>query len=228
MTKSILIVDDEPRIREVVEYALMQIGFTVTSASGGREAVERVESGERFDLIVLDVLMPDLDGLEVCRRLRANSSTPIIFLSSRAEETDRIVGLELGGDDYVCKPFSPRELCARVRSVLRRTQAAPASPTHALCFGPIRLDVRRHVLEVGGAPVDVTATEFGLLATILEADGEVLSRRQLIDRAYGPEHHVSERTIDTHVKRLRRKLAAFDLDPIVTVTGVGYRAADAA
>jgi len=221
----ILVVDDEPRIREVVEYALGQVGFSVTSAAGGLEAVSLIEGDDTFDLIVLDVLMPDLDGLEVCRRVRKRTTTPVIFLSSRGEETDRIVGLELGGDDYVCKPFSPRELCARVRSVLRRANDARPTPT-LLTFGPLSVDTRRHVAEVAGTPLEITATEFGLLTAILEAGGEVLSRRQLINRAYGREHHVSERTIDTHVKRLRRKLAAFALDPIVTVTGIGYRCAD--
>ncbi len=223
MNGNILVVDDEPRIREVVEYALTQIGFNVACASGGSEVIERVEAGESFDLIVLDVLMPDLDGLEVCRRLRMSHATPVIFLSSRSEEADRVVGLELGGDDYVCKPFSPRELCARVRSVLRRSSAASAA-TDILTFEELALDTRRHVLTVAGVAVELTATEFGVLAAVLGGSGEVLSRRRVIDSVYGPGHHVAERTIDTHVKRLRRKLSKHGVDPIVTVTGVGYRA----
>jgi two-component system OmpR family response regulator len=221
----VLVVDDEDRIRDVVEFTLRKNGFDVVSAAGGKAALAAIESDTAIDLVVLDVLMPDLDGLEVCRRLRARRRTPVIFLSSRGEETDRIVGLELGGDDYVTKPFSPRELVARVRSVLRRTAEAGTGDAEILEHAGLRIDTRRHLAEVGDRPVDLTATEFRVVAAILGAGGTVLSRAQLIARAYPGNHHVAERTIDTHVRRIRRKLAAFGIDPFATVTGVGYREA---
>ena len=220
----VLVVDDEDRIRDVVEFALKKNGFEVVSVAGGKAALEHIDADPAIDLVILDVLMPDLDGLEVCRRLRARNRTPVIFLSSRGEETDRIVGLELGGDDYVSKPFSPRELVARVRSVLRRS-ASGAEPPEILEHGRLRLDTFRHLAEVDGEPVALTATEFRVVAAILGAGGHVLSRRQLIERAYPGNHHVAERTIDTHVRRIRRKLAAHGIDPFATVTGVGYREA---
>jgi two-component system OmpR family response regulator len=221
----VLVVDDEDRIRDVVEFTLRKNGFDVVSAAGGKAALEAVAADPKIELVVLDVLMPDLDGLEVCRRLRATTRTPVIFLSSRGEETDRIVGLELGGDDYVTKPFSPRELVARVRSVLRRSGEAAGRSAEILEHGRLQLDARRHVAEVDGEPVDLTATEFRVVAAILAAGGTVLSRAQLIERAYPGDHHVAERTIDTHIRRIRRKLAAFGIDPFATVTGVGYREA---
>jgi two-component system OmpR family response regulator len=219
----VLFVDDEARIRDVVEFALRAAGYQVVSAGGGAAALEILETDADIDLVILDVLMPDMDGLEVCRRIRARRPLPIIFLSSRGEETDRVVGLELGGDDYVTKPFSPRELVARVRSVLRRARG-DGSAAEVLVCGELVVDVGRHQTEVAGEPVDLTATELRLLAAVLAAKGRVLSRKELIERAYPGNHHVSARTVDTHVRRIRGKLRPFAIDPFATVTGVGYRA----
>lgn len=220
----VLVADDEDRIRDVVEFTLRKNGFEVVSVAGGKAALERIEADPGIDLVVLDVLMPDLDGLEVCRRLRARARIPVIFLSSRGEEADRVVGLELGGDDYVTKPFSPRELVARVRSVLRRARQ-DQPPGEILEHRRLRLDTRRHIAEVDGEPVALTATEFRVVAAILNAAGKVLTRRQLIELAYPGNHHVAERTVDTHVRRIRHKLRPHGIDPFATVTGVGYREA---
>lgn len=227
MSKHILVVDDEARIREVLHYALKKEGFTVTAVADGRAAVDAVESGG-VDLVVLDVMLPELDGLEVCRRIRAKHRVPILFLSARAEEIDRIVGLELGGDDYLTKPFSPRELVARVRAVFRRVEAPPAveaRPT-LLTHGDTQLDTERHEAKYAGRVVSLTATEFGVLGALLERPGVVLSRAQLMQRAYRYDNLITERTIDTHVRRIRAKFRACGGDPIATVHGVGYKASD--
>jgi len=227
----ILVVDDEPHILDVVRYALEREGFAVETARDGRAALEQMARAAA-DLVVLDILMPEMDGLSVCRTLRQQGSVPIIFLTSRSDEVDRVVGLELGGDDYVTKPFSPRELVSRVRAVLRRarptTGAAQADPQ--LCsvqHGPIEVDVERHQVRVAGREVALTVTEFNLLLALLERPGRVLSRDQLIDRAYAFDNHVTERTIDTHVRRIRAKLRELGADPIETVHGVGYKAREA-
>lgn len=222
--KTILVVDDEARIREVVQYGLEKEGFAVRAAANGALALEAIERGG-VDLVVLDVSMPELDGLEVCRRIRQKSKLPVLFLSSRAEEIDRIVGLELGGDDYLVKPFSPRELVARVRAVLRRTEvgAEPEAPRTRFVHGALTIDVERHEARVGEAIVAFTPTELGLLVALLERPGLVLTRGQLMQRAYRYDHRITERTIDTHVRRVRQKLKPFDLDPILTVHGVGYK-----
>ena len=219
----ILVVDDEAHIREVVAYALTRDGFDVVTADDGRAALD-VLAERPVDLIVLDVLMPELDGLSLCRRLRTTSRVPIIFLSSRHDEVDRVTGLELGGDDYVTKPFSPRELATRVRAVLRRTTAPAPAPAPEIVVGRLRIDVDRHEVLVDGThPVDLTATELRLLAALCERPGRVLSRITLIARAHGADHHITARTIDTHVRHIRAKLAAFGVDPITTVHGVGYK-----
>ncbi len=232
MAKHILVVDDEQRIREVVEYALRKEGFAVTSAADGRTAVT-IATERDIDLVVLDVMLPDIDGLEVCRRIRAKKGTPILFLSARGEEIDRVVGLELGGDDYLTKPFSPRELTARVRAVFRRTAVAdaasdpsPKAPSSTRKHGQIELDSERHEVRFAGSEVSLTPTEFGLLAALLERPGVVLSRAQLVQRAYAFDNHVTERTIDTHVRRIRAKFRALGGDPIATVHGIGYKTAD--
>jgi len=223
---TILVVDDEPRIRDVIEYALEREGFGVVAAQNGEEALEKVRAGG-IDLIVLDVLMPELDGLSVCRAVRAESAVPIIFLSSRAEEVDRIMGLELGGDDYVTKPFSPRELTTRVKAVLRRTSAGPARPSgDAIRHGDIEIDKKKHEVKVRGERVALTVTEFSILETLLDQPGRLFTRAQLITRAYAHDNHITERTVDTHVRRIRSKLRPFDLDVIETVHGLGYRAAE--
>ena len=235
----ILIVDDEARIRDVVQYALEKEGYEVTTAPDGSAALTRLAKGG-VDLVVLDILMPELDGLAVCRRMRENPATartPIIFLSSRAEEVDRINGLEMGGDDYVSKPFSPRELGSRVKAVLRRAAlAAPASGAagdkakpgerEIIVHGKIEIDLPRHEIRVSGKKVDMTVTEFGVLQALLERPGRVLTRDQLITRAYAHDNVITERTIDTHVRRIRAKLRALGVDPIETVHGVGYKASE--
>lgn len=231
MSKQILVVDDEARIREVLLYALEKEGFGVTAVADGPAAVARVEAGG-VDLVVLDVMLPEMDGLEVCRQIRKKHRVPILFLSARAEEVDRIVGLELGGDDYLTKPFSPRELVARVRAVFRRVEATPppaeaANRPTVLHHGEIAVDTERHEVRYAGNVVPLTPTEFGVLGALLERPGVVLSRGQLMQRAYRYDNLITERTIDTHVRRIRAKFRAAGGDPITTVHGVGYKAAGA-
>ena len=226
--KHVLIVDDEKRIREVVEYALQKDGFRVSSVADGLEALSALER-DPPDLVVLDVMLPGLDGLSVCKRIRSQRQTPILFLSARADEVDRIVGLELGGDDYLVKPFSPRELVARVRAVLRRFEAATEPKEAAarpLRHGQLSLDLERHEAIFGGTRVQLTATEFAVLAALIERPGVVLSRAQLLQRAYADDLHVTERTLDSHVRRIRSKFRGLGGDPIATVHGVGYKASD--
>ena len=222
---SVLVVDDDAHIREVARYALARAGHAVEVANDGNVALDRVQRGG-IDLVVLEVLMPELDGFALCRRLRANNRVPIMFLSSRGEEADRVLGLDLGADDYLTKPFSPRELVARVAAVLRRVtpevESVPA-PQPALTCRNVTIDRDRHEIRVDDAPLTATATELRLLATLVQHRGRVLSRGQLIATVYGGDHHISERTIDTHVRNLRAKLAAANADVIETVHGVGYR-----
>jgi two-component system OmpR family response regulator len=223
---TILVVDDDAHIREVVQYTLERDGHVVVTAQDGVEALERA-ADSAVDLVLLDVLMPELDGLAVCRRLRAQRSVPIIFLSSRAEEVDRVLGLELGGDDYVTKPFSPRELAARVSAVLRRTSGAPAATPETpglLTRGRLVLNLPAHEARVDGTPVELTVTEFAILRALLEHPGRVWSRTQIIARVRAHDFQMTERTIDTHIRRIRGKLRAHALDPIETVHGLGYKA----
>ena len=228
--KHVLIVDDEKRIREVVEYALQKDGFRVSSVADGLAALAAVER-DPPDLVVLDVMLPGMDGLSVCKKIRAQRQTPILFLSARADEVDRIVGLELGGDDYLVKPFSPRELVARVRAVLRRFDApsgqAKDPVAQAMRYGQLVLDVERHEAAFAGQRVQLTATEFQVLAALIERPGIVLSRAQLLQRAYADDLHVTERTLDSHVRRIRAKFRSVGGDPIATVHGVGYKASGA-
>jgi two-component system OmpR family response regulator len=223
----ILIADDDRHIREVVRYALQSAGFRTTEAADGAQALTRFAEAPP-DLVILDVMMPELDGTEVCRRLRAGSRVPIVFLSSRDDEVDRVVGLELGGDDYVSKPFSPRELVARVRAVLRRVgeRAAEATAPRTLRHGALVLDLDRFVATLDGVAVSLTATEFGILRTLLGYPGKVFTRDELMRQAYDDATVVSDRTIDSHVRRVRQKLGQAGADRIVTVHGVGYKLAD--
>jgi two-component system OmpR family response regulator len=228
VSKHILIVDDEARIRDVVSYALQKEGYRITAATDGRAALEAVGRGG-IDLVVLDVMMPEVDGLEVCRRIRARSKVPILFLSARSEEIDRVLGLELGGDDYLIKPFSPRELVARVRAVFRRIddpERVKAEAPAVLRHRGIELDPDRHEVRCSGRVVPLTPTEFGVLGALLERPGVVLSRGQLMQKAYKYDNLITERTIDTHVRRIRAKFRETGLDPIATVHGVGYKAAE--
>lgn len=219
----ILIVDDDPQIRQVLRIALKQAGHTVTEAGDGAEALARARSG-RADLIVLDIGLPRMDGLEVCRRLRAELDTPVLFLTARDDEIDRVLGFEMGGDDYVAKPFSPRELTARIKAILRRRLPPAPAPAALVSRGCLVLDPARHLCLVAGAPVDLTAREMAILAHLMARPDLVFSRPQLVDAVYGPGLHVSDRTLDSHLRNLRAKLAASGCaDAIDTVHGVGLR-----
>ena len=219
----ILVVDDDPHIREVLSFALGEAGFETIEAEDGARAIDAF-ARTTPDLVVLDIVMPELDGTDVCRRIRATSAVPILFLSSRDDEVDRILGLELGGDDYLTKPFSPRELVARVRAVLRRVKpdAAPA-PDRTLCHGRLAVDLDRFTVAWGDRETPLTVTELGILRTLLGRPGKVYSRDELMDRAYDDSTIVADRTIDSHVRRVRSKLKALGADPIETVHGAGYR-----
>jgi two-component system, OmpR family, response regulator len=229
--RQILIADDDPHIREVVRFALENAGFTTVQAADGRATIKQFMS-VRPDLVILDIVMPELDGTEVCRQIRANSATPIIFLSSRDEEVDRIIGLELGGDDYVTKPFSPRELVARVKAVLRRGENLESATganekrfdsQKLLRSGDLELDLDRFEARWFSEPVALTITEFGILRTLLTYPGKVFTRDELMNSAYNYENIVTDRTIDSHIRRIRRKFAAMGADPVETVHGLGYR-----
>jgi two-component system OmpR family response regulator len=217
----ILVVDDDPHLREVVRYALSRQGYTVREAADGAAAL-RMQAEQPADLVVLDIVMPELDGIETCRALRAKSRVPIVFLSSRDEELDRVLGLELGADDYVTKPFSTRELVARVKAVLRRAEpVAEASPV--LRAGELRLDTEAHRAYVGHAEIELTVTEFAILRVLVARPGRAYTRDELVTHAYGEGHHVSERTLDSHIRRIRQKLRDAGADPVETVHGLGYR-----
>ena len=242
----LLVVDDDGHIREVMRYALSQAGHHITLAKDGREALQLFESRD-FDLVILDILMPGFDGLDLCRKIRQTSSIPLIFVSSRDEELDRILGLEMGADDYITKPFSPRELVARVKATLRRadeikalqsgvvaparesagaTQGQPARTPEGrdlLKCGPLALDRIRHECRVGEQPIVLTVSEFSLLAALMERPSQVLSRGQLVESAYGPGHFLSDRTVDSHVRRIRGKLKDAGCECVETVYGVGYK-----
>lgn len=223
MNRRILIVDDDPHIRDVISFALEKAGMEVATANDGAQALAWLEANGA-DLIVLDVGMPEMDGLELCRRVRKNDDTPILFLSARDEEVDRIVGLEVGGDDYVTKPFSPRELVARVNAILKRaTPRAEAEPEDVLRQGPLVLDGPRFSATFDGAPVPLTAIEFALMRTLAGKPGIVFSRERILDEAYD-NVHVSDRTIDSHIRNIRGKFTALGCaDAIETVHGVGFR-----
>ena len=225
MSQTILVVDDEPQIVRLVRAYLEEAGFRVVTASDGEQALY-VARHEKPDLVVLDVLMPRMDGLEFTRRIRIERDVPIIMLTARAEETDRIVGLELGADDYITKPFSPRELVARVRAVLRRVQPQSVhSPV--LRAGPITLDRDTRTVTVSEQAVDLTPTEFSILETLMTTPGRAFSRAEVLEAAQGIAFEAYERTVDAHVKNLRRKLEPNPAQPryILTVRGVGYRLA---
>jgi two-component system alkaline phosphatase synthesis response regulator PhoP len=223
---TILVVDDEPKISQLVRDYLESAGFGVVTAGDGREALMRAHT-ERPDLVILDLGLPQLDGLDVTRSLRRTGDLPIIMLTARDDETDKLIGLELGADDYVTKPFSPRELVARVRAVLRRRDRGAGDDL--LRAGALMLDVPRMRLEVDGRTVELTATEFGLLAAMARQPGRVFTRSQLLDAIHGLAFDSYERAIDAHVKNIRRKieLDAHDPQHLLTVYGVGYRLADA-
>ncbi len=226
MSYTILVVDDEKQIVKVVQMYLEQAGYRVVSAYDGQAALI-VFRHERPDLVVLDLNLPGIDGLDVCRTIRRESSTPVIMLTARAEEADKLTGLELGADDYIVKPFSPREVVARVRTVLRRA-AGEVAPPNVLRSGDLLLDLDRHTLQRGDTFIELTPTEFALLAALMQNHGRALSRAQLLDRALGETFDGYERTIDAHIKNLRHKIEPDPKAPryIVTVFGVGYKFAE--
>lgn len=224
--KSVLVVDDEPKIVEVVADYLRNAGFSVTTAADGESALASARARPP-DLVLLDLGLPGLDGLDVARDLRRSSPVPIIILTARGEETDRVLGLELGADDYLVKPFSPRELVARVRAVLRRTDGAQAE-RERFAVGDVVVDSGRREVTVGDRVVELTATEFDLLAELAGQPGRVFTRAQLLGAIHGVVVESYERTVDAHVKNIRRKLEPVPHRPryLLTVHSVGYRFAD--
>jgi len=227
MPTRILVVEDDPDIAELVARYLDKAGFTTERAASGREALQTI-AARPPELLVLDLMLPHVDGLEVCRLVRANEATatmPIIMLTARADESERIVGLELGADDYLAKPFSPNELVARVRALLRRAQRAAPPAAKTLAYGPITLDTERHLVSSGGRDVTLTAKEFLFLEYLLLHRGRVLSRDVLLTDVWGYRYTGGTRTVDVHVRRLREKLPAL-VDGLVTVKQFGYKLVD--
>ena len=225
MGKTILVVDDDSHIREVIRFALAKAGLDVLEAGNGEEALAIVDR-VRPDLMILDITMPEMDGLEVCRALRKSSDMPILFLSSRTDEVDRVVGLEIGGDDYVTKPFSPRELVARVQVILKRVGRNPSddSDKKELSRGLLTLNVEGHIAFWNSQRVPLTATEFAILRILLEHPERVYSREHLMNEAYEDNLTVSDRTIDSHIRHIRNKYADAGSQSIIeTVHGVGYK-----
>jgi two-component system OmpR family response regulator len=222
MTKHILVVDDDRHILEIISFALGKAGMRVTLARDGRQALEAF-AAQTPDMLVLDINMPEMDGLEVCRVIRRTSDVPILFLSSRDDEIDRVLGLEIGGDDYVTKPFSPRELVARVGAILKRSMGKAASEPAVLRHGPLEVCPARHAVTWDTLPVRLTATEFAILEMLIRQPGRVFSRDTIMDAAYGPETVVSDRTIDSHIRHIRQKFADAGCPALIeTLHGVGY------
>jgi DNA-binding response OmpR family regulator len=226
---NVLVVDDDKALVSVLRAALEEEGWRVTTAHDGKAGLARFHEGA-FDVLLLDVLMPELDGLELCRRVRQRSDVPVVFLTSRADEVDRITGLETGADDYVVKPFSTRELVARIRAIRRRVERKAEPPASSslgepLTAGPLRIDPARFEVRWKDHPATLTRAEFQVLHALARHAGFVLSRDRLIDLAHGDDVVITERTIDTFIKRIRQKLKAVDagFDAIETVVGVGYR-----
>ena len=223
MADNILVVDDDPDIAQTLRSYLEESGYVVSVASDGKQAIQAFHS-VRPDLIVLDLMMPEMDGMEVTRTIRRHSDVPIIMLTARVDETDKLIGLEMGADDYVTKPFSPREVVARVKAVLRRTRGQPLQ-SEVLTAGGIRLDRAAHEVTLNNRPVDLTPSEFNLLQALMDNPGRVMTRLQLIEKGFGYTYEGYERTIDAHVKNLRQKIEENPRNPdyILTVYGVGYR-----
>jgi DNA-binding response OmpR family regulator len=225
----ILLVDDERSLQKLLAYPLRKEGYEVVPALDGREALERVREGN-FDLIVLDLMLPHIDGFEVCRQVRARSSTPIIMLSARTEEIDKVLGLELGADDYITKPFSVREFRSRVKAVLRRSQLARAEDPgeEPLEDGALRIDFEKRSVTLAGEPARLTYVEFEILAALARHPGRVYNRMVLLERVWGDASYRDPRTVDVHVRHLREKLESDPKFPelILTVRGVGYRFRD--
>jgi two-component system, OmpR family, response regulator len=221
----ILVVDDEPNIRDVICFALERAGMATATAGSGAQAMTAFRSS-KADLIVLDIGMPDMDGLDVCRQIRKTSTIPILFLSARDEEIDRVLGLEIGGDDYVTKPFSPRELVARVKTILKRSGAAGVTEESRqdLVAAGLRLERASRTVTFDGVPMAPTAIEFAIVEAMMTRPDMVFSREQLMTAAYGPGTYVADRTIDSHIRNIRAKLAAVGADGIITtVHGIGFK-----
>jgi len=221
--RRVLVVDDEDAVRELIELYMKKEGFEILHARDGKEAL-RLNGEHHPDLVILDLMLPGLDGWEVCRQIRSTSKVPIIMLTARAEEVDRIVGLELGADDYVVKPFSPRELVARAKAILRRGTTA-AEESEVLAFPELRIDRVQHRVEVNGQEVHLTPTEFRLLWCLASRPARVFSRAELLDRIWGYDSESDARTVDVHIKRLRQKTKAAESTSfaITTVWGLGYK-----
>lgn len=225
MARTILIVDDDPDVRAIIELTLRQEGYTPKAVATGEMALDAFEE-HTPDLVILDVLLPDIDGKEVCRKIRVRSDVPIVFLSRRGEPIDRILGLELGADDYIPKPFDPRELSARIQAVLRRTSREPGeidTDLNELICGRLHLDLDRREAYWDGERFKLTKTEFCILRTLMNKPYRVFPRTEIIEKAYEDQTIVSERTIDSHVRRIRNKLDKLGARPIETVHGVGFR-----
>lgn len=223
MTK-ILVVEDEESFREAMEFMLRKEGYEVLLADDGEVAVDLFER-KGADLILLDLMLPGLSGVDVCRRIRASSQVPIIMVTAKDSEVDKVVGLEIGADDYVTKPFSSRELLARIKAVLRRSSELGLEDSRAFESGPVRIDVERHLVSVNGNPVSLPLKEFELLKLLISNAGRVLTRTQLIDRVWGSDYVGDTKTLDVHVKRLRSKIEPDPAHPkyLVTVRGLGYK-----
>jgi two-component system alkaline phosphatase synthesis response regulator PhoP len=226
MNEVILVVDDEPKIVKQAQDYLERSGFRVITAGDGKTALAQARH-ERPDLVVLDLNLPGMDGLDVCRALRRESDVPIIMLTARVDETDRLIGLELGADDYITKPFSPRELVARVRAVLRRVHGGVHTPG-LIRAGDLEIDLQGHRVTCTGEPLDLTRSEFNLLALLAQHPGQTFTRAQLIERLHGVAYDGYDRSVDAHVKNLRRKLEPDPSEPryVLTVYGVGYKFSD--
>ncbi|PKO12171.1 MAG: DNA-binding response regulator [Chloroflexi bacterium HGW-Chloroflexi-10] len=225
MTQTILVVDDEPAVSDLLVYNLRKAGFEPVTALNGREALLLVQQIP-FDLILLDLMLPEVDGLEVCREIRKSSAVPIIMITARGEEIDRVVGLELGADDYVCKPFSVRELLARVKAVLRRSQSEdkPVNP-NSVTKDSLTLDRVSRSVAIAGSPIDLTRLEFDVLDLFLSHPGRVFTREQLLEQAWGYDFYGDTRAVDSTMKRLRAKMrmAGMESEMIEAVRGIGYR-----
>jgi DNA-binding response OmpR family regulator len=228
-TTRILLVDDERPVQKLLSYPLEKEGYEVVPAFDGQEALANFEQGQ-FDLVVLDIMLPKIDGLEVCRRLRAQSSVPIIMLTAKAEEIDKVLGLELGADDYITKPFSMREFRSRVRAALRRADMGPGEEPgeEPLVRGNLRIDFEKRATELAGSPIDLTYVEFEILSVLARHPGRVYTRDMLLDRIWGDSAFRDQRTIDVHIRHLREKLERDAGNPeyLLTVRGVGYRFRD--
>jgi DNA-binding response OmpR family regulator len=228
-TTRILLVDDEQPVQKLLTYPLEKEGYEVVQAFDGQQALQAFER-QQFDLVVLDIMLPHMDGLEVCKRMRAKSRVPIIMLTAKAEEIDKVIGLEIGADDYITKPFSMREFRSRVRAALRRAEMVPASDLdeEPLERGDLRIDFAKRRTELRGEPVDLTYVEFEILAVLARSPGRVFSRELLLERVWGDSSYRDPRTIDVHIRHLREKIEPDPKNPeyLLTVRGVGYRFRD--